>query len=188
MELGKLLEIRKLVQQDPPSHHAPVVMCTVKDRVQDSVLVVKMDVPLVVAEDVKEVVIQLVKALVLAVVKVDVIQHVRGDVIIGVLTGVVIVREDVPHTVHRVTGALAVGVHRIRVLPVHAQEHVWAVIWVLLKILDPTVQVILLAHSLQILMVLDIRPKVLLILDLLQVYLVHLMVLDIRIVGHPMVQ
>ena len=133
-------------------------MCIVKDRVQDSVLVVKMDVPLVVAEDVLEIVIQLVKALVrdvtthvrdsapvakmdvleiviqlvnalvLAVVKVDVIQHVEGNVIICVQTGVVNVREDVPHTVHRVTGALAVGVHRIRILPVHAQEHVWAVV------------------------------------------------------------
>lgn len=161
----------------PPQLHvrvAVVVMGTAPPRVKIHVLedarttvvlsakVVKMVVPLVVVEDVMEVAIQRVNQLVLAVVKVDVIQHVRGDVIIGVQTGVVNVREDVPHTVHRVASALAVGVHRIRVLPVHAQEHVWAVIWVNLKILHPTVQVILLAHSLQ-------------------VHLVHLMVLDIHI-------
>ena len=94
MELGKLLEIRKLVQQDPPSHHAPVVMCTVKDRAQESAVVVKMVALGIVLGDVVEVVIQRVKVHAL-----DVTLHVQESAKVVEMDVPLVVAEDVMEVV-----------------------------------------------------------------------------------------
>ena len=94
MELGKLLEIRKLIQQDPPSHHAPVVMCTVKDRAQESAVVVKMVALGIVLGDVVEVVIQRVKVHAL-----DVTLHVQESAKVVKMDVPLVVAEDVMEVV-----------------------------------------------------------------------------------------
>ena len=94
MELGKLLEIRKLVQQDPPSHHAPVVMYTVKDRAQESVVDAKMDALGIVLGDVVEVVIQRVKVHAL-----DVTLHVQESAKVVEMDVPLVVAEDVMEVV-----------------------------------------------------------------------------------------
>ena len=62
----------------------------------------------------------------------------------------------------------------------------------ILMVLDIHIRVLLVMEPLQIHlvhpMVLDIHIRVLLVMDLLQVHLVHPTVLDIRTVEHPMVQ
>ena len=136
MELGKLLEIRKLVQQDPPSHHAPVVMCTVKDRAQESAVVVKMVALGIVLGDVVEVVIQRVKVHAL-----DVTLHVQESAKVVEMDVPLVVAEDVMEVV--ILHAKIVA----RDATLHVQESAKVVKMVALEIVKQLVKALVLVGA-----------------------------------------